>query len=74
MADDAPKTGFLARLRAKLNQGDSFLTRDVRELLPAGRALDDDLLDELETRLLLADCGVDATRKIVNALKQRARS
>ena len=73
MADDAPKTGFLARLRAKLNQGDSFLTRDVRELLPAGRALDDDLLDELETRLLLADCGVDATRKIVNALKQRAR-
>ena len=73
MADDAPKTGFLARLRAKLNQGDSFLTRDVRELLPTGRALDDEVLDELETRLLLADCGVDATRKIINALKQRAR-
>jgi fused signal recognition particle receptor len=73
MADDAPKTGFLARLRAKLNQGDSFLTRDVRELIPTGRALDDDVLDELETRLLLADCGVDATRKIINALKQRAR-
>ncbi|MEX0899310.1 MAG: signal recognition particle-docking protein FtsY [Gammaproteobacteria bacterium] len=73
MADDAPKTGFLARLRAKLNQGDSFLTRDVRELIPAGRALDDDVLDELETRLLLADCGVDATRKIINALNQRAR-
>ncbi len=73
MADDASKTGFLTRLRARLNQGDSFLTRDVRELIPTGRALDDDVLDELETRLLLADCGVDATRKIINALKQRAR-
>lgn len=73
MADDAPKTGFVARLRAKLNQGDSFLTRDVRELIPTGRPLDDEVLDELETRLLLADCGVDATRKIINALRQRAR-
>ena len=73
MADDASKTGFLTRLRAKLNQGDSFLTRDVRELVTTGRPLDDDVLDELETRLLLADCGVDATRKIINALKQRAR-
>lgn len=64
---------FIARLRAKLNQGDSFLTRDVRELMPAGRTLDDEVLDEIETRLLLADCGVDATRRIIDALKLRAK-
>lgn len=72
-ADGPPRQGFVARLRAKLNQGDSFLTRDVRELIPAGRALDDDLLEELETRLLLADCGVDATRRIIDALRAQAR-
>lgn len=72
-ADEQPKQGFVARLRAQLNQGDSFLTRDVRELIPAGRPLDDELLEEIETRLLLADCGVDATRHITDALRKQAR-
>ena len=73
MTEAAPKPGFFKRLRAKLNQGDSFLTRDVRELLPVGRALDDAFLEELETRLLLADCGVDATARIVDELRKAAR-
>ena len=73
MTEAAPKPGFFARLRAKLNQGDSFLTRDVRELLPVGRALDEAFLEELETRLLLADCGVEATTRIVEELRKAAR-
>ena len=52
--------GFLTRMRASLNKGDSWLTYDLRNLLP-GETVDQDALDELETQLLLSDVGVDAT-------------
>jgi fused signal recognition particle receptor len=68
------KGGFLRRLRARLNRGDSWLTVDLAELV-RGRAIDAAILDELETRLLGADVGVDATQYILDSLRQRvARS
>lgn len=68
------KTGFFARLRAKLNRGPSWLTRDLSELLPGGK-IDDTVLDELEMRLITADVGVDTTQRILAGLrKQVARS
>jgi fused signal recognition particle receptor len=69
-ADPSAPTGFFARLRAKLNQGDSWLTRDLGELLP-GRRIDADMLDELETRLITADVGVDATAGILDDLRKK---
>ena len=62
--------GFLKRLRARLNRGNSWLTLDIAELV-RGRAIDADILDELETRLLAADVGVDATQHILESLRQR---
>ena len=38
-APDDTRRGFIARLRARLNQGDSWLTYDLANLLP-GRAID----------------------------------
>ena len=35
------------------------------------KAIDAELLEELETRLLLADVGVDATREIIDDLTER---
>jgi fused signal recognition particle receptor len=35
--------------------------------------IDDDLLDELETTLLMADCGVDATTWLLDELKKRVK-
>jgi fused signal recognition particle receptor len=69
---DEPKQGFVARLRARLNRGDSFLTRDVRELMPGGR-IDESTLEELEMRLLMADVGVDTTEKLLGGLRGRVR-
>jgi fused signal recognition particle receptor len=63
--------GFLQRLRARLNRGNSWLTVDLAQLV-RGRAIDAELLDELETRLLGADVGVDATQYILESLRQRA--
>ncbi len=63
------RTGLVKRLRAKLNRGDSWLTRDVTELFSAG-ALDEETVEELETCLLVADVGVDATTGIIEGLRK----
>jgi fused signal recognition particle receptor len=65
-AAEPSRGGFLARLRAKVNRGSSW----VGDLLP-GRKIDDELLEELETRLLAADVGVDATQAILAELHRR---
>ena len=62
--------GFFKRLRAKLNQGPAWLTTDIVELLP-GRKIDADILDELETRLITADVGMEATLRILDDLRRR---
>jgi len=62
--------GFFKRLRAKLNQGPAWLTTDISELLP-GRKIDAEILDDLETRLITADVGVEATSKILDELRRR---
>jgi fused signal recognition particle receptor len=62
--------GFLQRLRKKLNRGSSWLTDGLATLL-RGRAIDAEILEELETRLLSADVGVEATQYILGELRTR---
>ncbi|MGQ0836914.1 MAG: signal recognition particle-docking protein FtsY [Gammaproteobacteria bacterium] len=64
------RAGFLARMRAKLNRGDSWLTYDLADLF-RDRKIDDAALEELETRLLTADVGVEATQHILEELHKR---
>ncbi len=64
------KTGFVKRLRARLNQGDSWLTYDLANLAPGGK-IDEDVLEELEAELVMADVGVDAAGRIVGSLQKR---
>ena len=66
----AEKSGFFTRLRAKLNKGDSWLTYDLANLLPGGK-IDDAALDELETRLITADVGVETTERILGGLRKK---
>jgi fused signal recognition particle receptor len=68
--EEQEKLGFFGRLRARLNRGDSFLTRDLTELF-RGRQIDAAALEELETRLLTADAGVEATEHILAGLQKR---
>jgi fused signal recognition particle receptor len=67
-----PRPGFIKRLRARLNRGDSWLTRDIKDFVPGGK-IDDDLFEELETRLLLSDVGVEATEEILQQLRKDLR-
>jgi fused signal recognition particle receptor len=66
------KPGFIARMRAKLNRGNSWLTYDLANLLPGGQ-IDDNVIDELETRLIAADVGIDTTEKILGSLRKRVQ-
>ncbi len=67
--EPAKKAGFVTRLRARINRGDSWLTYDLANLVPGGE-IDADVLDELEAELVMADVGVDATEAIIADLSK----
>jgi len=67
---DAERPGFLRRLRNRLNRGTSSLGYDLAGLFK-GRQIDAEVLDELETRLITADVGVEATGRILEDLRKR---
>lgn len=65
------KEGFFARLKRSLlktkeNLGSGFIS------LFRGKKIDDDLFEELEEQLLIADVGVETTRKIITNLTEGA--
>ena len=70
--EDKPQ-GLFARLRAGLARTRANLSDALGDLLSGRREIDDDLLEELETLLLSADVGVDATRRIIDDLSGRVR-
>jgi fused signal recognition particle receptor len=69
LSDSKPKS-FIARMREKINRPGSWLSYDLANLVP-GRKIDAEVLDELETRLLTADVGVDATTTILEELRRK---
>ncbi len=64
-------SSFLSRLKFGLQKTRQQLFGGLADLLGGRRVIDDDLLDELETRLLMADVGVEATRTIIDRLTQQ---
>lgn len=63
------RAGFIKRLRARLNRGDSWLTYDLANLAPGGK-IDEGVLDELESLLVMADVGVETTERIIGDLQK----
>ena len=61
--------GFLKRLRARINRGDSWLTRDLADIATRGK-IDEESLEELESLLVMADVGIDTTRRIISDLQR----
>ncbi len=64
-----PREGFIKRLRARLNKGDSWLTYDLANLAPGGK-IDEDVLEELESLLVMADVGISTTEQIMSGLQK----
>lgn len=62
---------FFSRVKRGLTRTRSSLTDGLASLILGAKEIDDDLLEEIETQLLIADVGVDATRKIIDHLTQK---
>lgn len=69
----AKAPGVLTRLRERLARTRANLGDALGDLLTGRRQIDDDLLEEIETLLLSADVGVDATRRIIDDLAAQVR-
>lgn len=64
-----PDRDFFGKLKSRLNRGKSWLRNDLLGLFDA--KLDERTIEDLETKLLLADVGVDATQYLLDRLRQR---
>ena len=65
--------GFFARMRAGLSKTSANLGEGMANLFLGEKEIDDELLEEMETRLLMADVGIEATTLIMESLQQRVR-
>lgn len=66
-----PPKGLFGRLRDKLARTRSALTEGLANLFLGKKEIDAELLEELETHLLLADVGVEATREVIQNITTR---
>ena len=69
--NSASKPGFFTRLKQRLNKGKGLGLGSLNWF--SGRGMDDALEEEIEERLLLADVGIDTTRRIVDGLRKQAK-
>ncbi len=70
--DNQPRRSWRERLFAGLSKTRQSIGGSVRSLFARGK-VDDELLEALETLLLSADVGVEATVTLLEDLRQRAR-
>jgi fused signal recognition particle receptor len=71
--DENTERGFFRRLRGGLAKTRTVLSSGIGNLLLGKKAIDDDVLEALESSLLRADVGIDATQRIMDALAQRVK-
>ncbi len=69
---DESGKGLFGRLKSGLAKTGSTLTGGMGRLL-GRKKIDDELFEELENRLLMADVGIEATTRIIDALTARVR-
>ncbi len=67
------KEGFFKRLKSGLSKTRKGITEKVDEVLSQYRKIDEELFEDLEEVLIMADIGVETTMKIVEAVKQTVK-
>lgn len=68
---EKPTESFFARLKRSLQRTKENIGAGFFGLF-SGKKIDDDLFEELEEQLLIADVGMDTTVKIINSLTEKA--
>jgi len=68
--DTEEATGLFASLRQRLSKTRENLSSGLADLLLGKKQIDDELLEQLEEQLLMADVGIQATQKITSRLTE----
>ena len=67
----ATGSGFYARLKRGLSRTGNQFAATLGDLFLGKKTLDADLMEELESQLLMSDLGIDATKRIMDGLTSR---
>jgi len=67
---EEPK-GFFSRMKVGLSKTSANLGEGMANMFLGEKEIDDELLEEMETRLLMADVGIEATTLIMESLQDR---
>ena len=62
--------GFFDKLKKGLSRTRENITNKIEKLIIGYADIDDDLLDELEEILIMADVGVNTTDKLMEAVRK----
>lgn len=72
--EDKKQGGWFSRMKSGLSKSRKNLAEGMVSILIGSKEIDDELLEEVEDQLLVADIGVDATNRIIkNLTEQTAR-
>src|SRR3569832_3015175 len=72
-AQEAARPGLFQRLKQRLGRTRGSLTEGLARLVLGKKAIDDEILEEIETRLLMAAVGAAATARIIADLTARVQ-
>lgn len=68
------KKGFFSRLKEGLSKTRQNITEKMDQLFKYHNEVDDELFDELEELLILADVGVSTTTKLMEKVRERVKA
>lgn len=68
-----PQMGFFAKLVKGLTKTRSNIMDGIDQVLKSFKKIDEDLFEELEEALIMADIGVETTLKIINDLRVKVK-
>ena len=68
-----PTLSWSQRIKSGLSRTRNGLGHGLSSIIAGGKKVDEDLLEELETQLLMADVGVVATQALINELREKIK-
>jgi fused signal recognition particle receptor len=64
------KSSWFSRLKNSLSKTRNRFTNGLADLILGKKSLDNELIEEIETQLLISDVGIETTQKIISQLTQ----
>ncbi|WP_394180799.1 signal recognition particle-docking protein FtsY [Marinomonas posidonica] len=71
VSEEVSTLSWSERIKSGLTRTRSGLGKGLSSIVSGSRKVDDELIEELETQLLMADVGIDATRTLIEGLTEK---